>query len=142
MTSVASAPKGTVRRAKPALFTESVLSVHTQTSTFAPQLLGSACAREVAVSIKSRASTQPLHQDLPIVHDVRLRREQMLDGSSRVIAEIDCARKGQPMAVEDCANCARFVRIDTHEAGYVVLCHDKDSDAPRYAGETHPASEP
>ncbi|MFM2418578.1 MAG: hypothetical protein RL385_3301, partial [Pseudomonadota bacterium] len=104
--------------------------------------LGSASAREVCVSINSRASTQPLHQGLPIVHDVRLRREQRCDGSSRVIAEIDCERKGEPMSVEDCANCARFVRIDTHEAGYVVLCYDRDREGQEYTSEQFAVSEP
>jgi hypothetical protein len=32
------------------------------------------------------------------------------------------------MDVEDCAGCPHFVRIDTHEAGYVLVCRTEEAD--------------
>jgi hypothetical protein len=30
------------------------------------------------------------------------------------------------LLVEQCGRCRRFARIETHEAGYVLLCRDHD----------------
>ena len=47
---------------------------------------------------------------------------------ARVIASAHCVRRDCKMDVEDCAGCPHFVRIDTHEAGYVLVCRSADAD--------------
>lgn len=69
----------------------------------------------------------PSHKssELPslVLQDILLQREPQ---SGRVVASAVCARKGCSVNVEDCAHCAHFARIDSHEAGYVLVCRTGD----------------
>ena len=65
-----------------------------------------------------------------VVHDVRLVRERMADGSEQVKALVECEQQGCEIRANECARCSRFVRIEPHEAGYVLLCHAKDEPCP------------
>jgi hypothetical protein len=56
-----------------------------------------------------------------VQQDIQLSRESC-DGVTRVVARVECARRGCTMEVEQCAGCSHFVRIETHEAGYLLLC--------------------
>ncbi len=64
-----------------------------------------------------------------VQQDVHLERVRKGD-NTRVIAEVECERRGCPMDVEQCARCPHFVRIEVHEAGYLLLCDDRDEDEP------------
>lgn len=64
-------------------------------------------------------SDKPSPSPSLVLQDIRLQREP---GSDRVEATAVCARKNCRVNVEDCARCAHFARIDTHEAGYVLVC--------------------
>ncbi|HEX6240740.1 MAG TPA: hypothetical protein VFZ61_07600 [Polyangiales bacterium] len=69
-----------------------------------------------------------------VQQDIHLERER---GSGRVVATAVCARKGCAVNVEDCAHCAHFARIDTHEAGYVLICRSRDEQpAPAFRGDS------
>lgn len=65
---------------------------------------------------------------LLVQQDICLAREEA-DGSVHVVATVACARRGLDVAVEECAHCPHFARIETHEAGYVMLCRT-DSNRP------------
>lgn len=54
-----------------------------------------------------------------VQQDIHLERDA---ATQRVVASVECARKTCVTDVEHCARCPHFVRIDTHEAGYVLLC--------------------
>jgi hypothetical protein len=71
-----------------------------------------------------RPSDKSSKPPLLIQQDIELQRER---DSGRVIASAVCARKGCSVNVEDCARCAHFARIDTHEAGYVLVCRTEAS---------------
>ena len=58
-----------------------------------------------------------------VLQDIQLQRAP---DTGRVVATAVCARKGCSVNVEDCARCAHFARIDTHEAGYVLMCRARD----------------
>jgi hypothetical protein len=69
-----------------------------------------------------------------VEQDIELSREPR-DGSTRVVARVECARRGCTVEVEQCGRCAHFVRIETHEAGYLLLCRtgeegEQTEDAP------------
>lgn len=57
--------------------------------------------------------------------DIQLTRAS---AEGRVVASAHCVRRGCTMDVEDCAGCPHFVRIDTHEAGYVLVCRTEEAD--------------
>ena len=61
-----------------------------------------------------------------VQQDIRIEREVPDDPASRVVASVHCAHKDCIVDVEDCAGCARFARIEPHEAGYVLLCCVED----------------
>lgn len=65
---------------------------------------------------------------LLVQQDICLAREEA-DGSSHVVATVACTRRALPVAVDECARCPYFARIEPHEAGYVMLCRT-DSDRP------------
>jgi hypothetical protein len=69
--------------------------------------------------------------------DIQLTRAKV-QGEIRVIASAHCVRKDSTMDVEDCAGCPHFVRIDTHEAGYVLVCRSAEAD--EHADDGHGAS--
>jgi hypothetical protein len=62
-----------------------------------------------------------------VVHDIHLEPEVSEDGTRRVSARVQCERARGEVLVDTCARCPRFVRIETHEAGYTLLCHAKDA---------------
>jgi hypothetical protein len=69
-----------------------------------------------------------------VQQDIQLSRESR-DGVTRVVARVECARRGCTMEVEQCAGCSHFARIETHEAGYLLLCQtgeegEQTEDAP------------
>lgn len=92
----------------------------------APTCLGSRCG-EVPVDDSSTKPTPPWGPRL-VEQDIQLTREPRA-GALRVIARVECVRRGCGMEVEDCGRCAHFVRIETHEAGYVLLCRADHEDA-------------
>jgi hypothetical protein len=63
-----------------------------------------------------------------VQHDIQLARDPAQP--SKVVASVTCERLGCDVLVEACARCPRFARIETHEAGYVLLCraHEDTSD--------------
>jgi hypothetical protein len=65
-----------------------------------------------------------------VQHDIQLTRAPAEDERPRVVASVRCQRLECDVLVEACAHCARFARIETHEAGYVLLCraHDEAAD--------------
>ena len=69
-------------------------------------------------------SSRPRGRHL-VGQDIQLTRA---DPEARVVASAHCVRRGCTMDVEDCAGCPHFVRIDTHEAGYVLVCRSADAD--------------
>jgi hypothetical protein len=64
--------------------------------------------------------------NLLVSQDVRLNRRRANDGRVEVRATVECAIDHCTKEVEQCAACARFVRIDVHEAGYTMLCRSSD----------------
>lgn len=72
--------------------------------------------------MKERSPNEPAPGSLHLVaQDIHLRRAPSASGS-HVIAEVECTRRRCTMDVEQCAGCPHFVRIETHEAGYLLLC--------------------
>lgn len=65
-----------------------------------------------------------------VQHDIHLARDAATP--SKVVASVMCERRGCEMRVEVCARCPRFARIETHEAGYVLLCraHEDATESP------------
>jgi hypothetical protein len=61
-----------------------------------------------------------------VVHDIRLERQVHGDGSAEVKALVQCEQAACEVVANGCAHCKRFVRIESHEAGYVLLCHAED----------------
>lgn len=46
------------------------------------------------------------------------------------------------MEAEGCAGCAHFGRIEVHEAGYVLLCHEEEEPCQHArAGASHPQAD-
>jgi hypothetical protein len=66
-----------------------------------------------------------------VAHDIRVTREELRPGLTHAVAKVHCERHDSMIEVEDCAYCERFARIDTHEAGYVLLCRSSDEAASR-----------
>lgn len=64
--------------------------------------------------------------NLLVSQDVRLIRHRANDGRVEVQATVECAIGQCTKSVEQCATCARFVRIDVHEAGYTMLCRSSE----------------
>lgn len=62
-----------------------------------------------------------------VQQDILLSREAR-DGTTRVVARVECARRDCVVEVEYCARCPHFARIETHEAGYLMLCRAADQD--------------
>ena len=73
-----------------------------------------------------------------VPHDIQLARVEPERAHSRVVATIQCERRGCTLRVETCAQCERFARVETHEAGYVMLCRSTDSEAPPEPGSEQP----
>jgi hypothetical protein len=67
-----------------------------------------------------------------VSHDIRLQPESRPEGKPRVRALVSCERRKCELEVDVCASCSRFARVETHEAGYVLLCNSSDvpSEAP------------
>ena len=74
-----------------------------------------------------------------VEQDICLRRVPDTAGSG-VVAEVECARRGCTVHVEQCARCPHFVRIETHEAGYLLLC--RGHEQPAHDGEREPEVDP
>lgn len=61
-----------------------------------------------------------------VVHDIRL---ALRSRSPQVIATVECEIWGRTVSVERvCTSCARFARVEPHEAGYLVLCRSADEE--------------
>lgn len=54
-----------------------------------------------------------------VAHDVKLTRQENARGETEVLATVQCKNARN---VCDCLRCERFVRIEPHEAGFVLLC--------------------
>jgi hypothetical protein len=65
-----------------------------------------------------------------VPHEIQLTRKPSESGTSPVVATIHCERRDCTLNVETCGYCERFARIETHEAGYVMLCRSKDEEEP------------
>ena len=63
-----------------------------------------------------------------VPHDICIRRQRAANGTLVVVASVECERRGRQLCVEHCVKCLRFVRIDVHEAGYMVLCRSAASE--------------
>ena len=61
-----------------------------------------------------------------VVHDIEFERTREPDGSEKVRACIACERRKCKLDVDECRACERLARIDSHEAGFVVLCRSED----------------
>ena len=61
-----------------------------------------------------------------VVHDIQFESKSQADGSDKLSAYVDCERRGRRIALDECRACERLDRIDSHEAGYVVLCRSED----------------
>ena len=73
--------------------------------------------------------TQPKRlrpSSLPVLHDISFARTQLSGGRSKVTASIECERRGCTLDVDVCRSCERFLRIEMHEAGFVMLCRSRD----------------
>ena len=62
---------------------------------------------------------------LLVAQDIELTRAR---AEARVVASAHCVRRDCTMDVDDCGRCPHFVRIDTHEAGYVLVCRSPEAD--------------
>lgn len=74
-----------------------------------------------------------------VQHDIHLARDP--SRGSSVVASVECERFGCKVLVEACARCTRFARIETHEAGYVLLCRPREETSDP-AAEDPPEFEP
>jgi hypothetical protein len=61
-----------------------------------------------------------------VVHDIHVDTVRLADGSEKVCAYVDCQRRKSKLKVDECRSCERLVRIDSHEAGYVIVCRAED----------------
>ena len=75
-----------------------------------------------------------------VQQDIQLTRECQ-HGVTRVVARVECARRGRAVDAEQCARCPHFVRIETHEAGYLMLCRAHEEDAAEGAGSEEQSEE-
>jgi hypothetical protein len=66
-----------------------------------------------------------------VEQDIELAEVESEQGGRCVTASVTCARRGSVMNVEDCAQCPYFARIETHEAGYVLLCRPDTKTPPK-----------
>jgi hypothetical protein len=57
-------------------------------------------------------------------YDIHLARDP--DRPTKVVASVMCERRGCEMLVEACARCPHFARIETHEAGYLLRCRERE----------------
>lgn len=73
-----------------------------------------------------------------VQQDIHLTRESR-QGEMRVVARVECARRGCLMEVEQCACCPHFARIEVHEAGYLMLCRAHEEHAPEDTEPNEPA---
>jgi len=62
----------------------------------------------------------------PVMHDIRFAHAPLPGGGSKLVACIECERRGCVLDVEVCRACERFCRIETHEGGFVMLCRSLD----------------
>lgn len=61
-----------------------------------------------------------------VVHDIRVELTPQPTGGEKLCAYVECERRRCKLNVDECRSCERLVRIDSHEAGFVVLCRSKD----------------
>lgn len=61
-----------------------------------------------------------------VVHDMQFEVTRQANGKDKLCAYVQCERRKCKKNVDDCRACERLVRIEAHEAGYVVLCHAED----------------
>jgi len=61
-----------------------------------------------------------------VVHDIRLEVTPRANGRDELRASVECERRKCKLDVNECRACERLVRIDSHEAGFVVLCRSED----------------
>lgn len=75
-----------------------------------------------------------------VAHDIRVERRVADEGKERVVATVECERRGT-LCVDECRACPRFARIEVHEAGYLMLCRVHAPDAPEQARDSQPAAD-
>lgn len=63
-----------------------------------------------------------------VVHDIQIEPCAQPDGSRKLCGYVDCERRKYRLDVDECRACERLVRIDSHEAGFVVLCRSEDEN--------------
>jgi hypothetical protein len=78
-----------------------------------------------------------VHDQSLVAHDIRLERRTDADGEERVVASIECERRGT-LCVTECRACPRFARIEVHEAGYLMLCRAHAPDPPQTTADAAP----
>ena len=61
-----------------------------------------------------------------MVHDIRVDVAPRANGGEELCAYVECERRKCKLNVNECRACERLVRIDSHEAGFVVLCRSED----------------
>lgn len=88
-----------------------------------------------------RPPSNKCHSSRLVQHDVRLTRQPSQGERAKVVASVHCERRDCETLVEACARCARFARIEPHEAGYVLLCRAEDETIDSCADDCAPESE-
>jgi hypothetical protein len=68
-----------------------------------------------------------------VVHDIQIELTPQPDSPNKLSAYVDCEHHQRRLSVDECRACDRLDRIDSHEAGFVVLC--RSSDEPFDSGE-------
>lgn len=63
-----------------------------------------------------------------VPHDIRFVQAPTCSGRARVRAQVHCEHQHDNIDVETCRARERFVRVDVHEAGYVMLCRSADEE--------------
>jgi hypothetical protein len=93
--------------------------------------IGECISEEVPVTTSTRRFPRLRPSSNLVAHDIRVTREELQPGAAHSVATVHCERYDRTVEVEDCGYCERFARIDTHEAGYVMLCRSSDEAVSR-----------
>ena len=80
--------------------------------------------RGCTVTMTQRKSTRPSPR--LVLHDVQFEVTRQANGRDKLCAYVQCERRKCKQNIDVCRGCERLARIESHEAGYVVLCHAED----------------
>jgi hypothetical protein len=61
-----------------------------------------------------------------VVHDIHMELEPQREGPDKLRLYVECERRKCKLSVDECGVCERLERIDSHEAGFAVLCRSED----------------